>query len=353
MSSQRRRSTENKRFTCKIIAMDENSNKAKQLIENAKKIAIFGHMSPDGDCIGAMLGLGKLLENQKKKVKYFVPNKPSKIFDFLKGIEKIKSNFDYKNYDLLIFVDFTGIGRTGMIYQNNPNYFTGKSIVTFDHHIDDDGDISTLMIKDAGSISACEILFEHTHKWRPEFYDKDIATYLYLGINSDSGNFLFEEDHIRTFSNVVQLLKLDADKDLIVNNLLRKKSFNAIKFLKLLLDRMKQEGNLLYTYYDEDELVAYNIDHEEAAYGLHVIQNIDGPEIVVLMRKAGNTIRWSLRAKKNEGENRSQGKIDCNMIAKALWWGGHRLAAWFGVPLTGVFETQIQEIVKTINTMIA
>ncbi|MEI6117861.1 MAG: DHH family phosphoesterase [bacterium] len=64
-------------------------------------------MSPDGDCIGAMLGLGKLLEKQKKNVSYFVPNKPSKIFDFVKHIKRLKSRFDYKTYDLLIFVDFT------------------------------------------------------------------------------------------------------------------------------------------------------------------------------------------------------------------------------------------------------
>jgi len=80
---------------------------AKHMIEDAKKIALFGHMSPDGDCIGAMLGLGRLLEKQKKDISYFVPNKPSKVFGFIKGIKRLKSNFDYKNYDLLVFVDFT------------------------------------------------------------------------------------------------------------------------------------------------------------------------------------------------------------------------------------------------------
>ena len=80
---------------------------AKHMIEKAKKIALFGHMSPDGDCIGAMLGLGRLLEKQKKNISYFVPNKTSKVFDFVKNIQRLKSNFDYKNYDLLIFTDFT------------------------------------------------------------------------------------------------------------------------------------------------------------------------------------------------------------------------------------------------------
>lgn len=321
--------------------MHKNILIAKHAIENAKKIAIFWHMSPDGDCIGAMLGLGKLLEKQKKNISYFVPDKPSKLFNFIKNIKRLKTNFDYKNYDLLIFVDFTWINRIGIISQAKPSYFEKKPIIIFDHHIDDNNLHHSIVIKDVKSISACEVLFEHTYKWRPHLYDKDIATYFYLGITSDSGNFIFGEDHIRMFSNIVKLLKLGADKDLIVNNLFRKKSLNSIKFLQLLLNRIQQKNELLYTYYDEAELKKYDIDQEEAAYGLHIIQNIDGPEIVLLIRKAGDTIRWSLRAKKSEW-------INCNTIAKKLWGWWHILAAGFGLPAKGKFEEQIEQIVKFI-----
>ncbi len=323
---------------------------AKHMIEQAKSIAIFGHMSPDGDCIWAMLWFGKLLEKQKKKVRYFVPNTPSKIFGFIKKIHRLKSRFDYKNYDLLIFLDFTGIERTGIIWQSNPEYFKKKPIVVFDHHLGD-GLGHGIVVKDVHSISTCEIVFEQTHKRWPELYDKEIATYLYLGITSDSGNFLFGEDHIRTFGNVLKLLKLWADKDFVVNNFIRKKSFNSIKFLQLLLNRIQQKDGLLYTYYDEEELDIYHIDQEEAAYGLHIIQNIDGPQVVLLIRKIGDMIRGSLRAKEVVGELRSR-SIDCNKIAKTLGWWGHRLAAGFGVPAKGDFEHQTNEIVKYINDMI-
>ena len=321
------------------------------MIDQAKKIALFGHMSPDGDCIGAMLGLGRLLEKQKKGISYFVPNKPSKVFNFIKGIKRLKSNFDYKKYDLLIFVDFTWINRMWILPQAKPSYFAQKPIIVFDHHPDNGLD-QGIVIKDVKSISTCEILFEYTSKRRPQLYDKEIATYFYLGITSDSGNFLFDEDHIRTFTNALKLLKLGAEKDFVVNNLIRKRSLNSIKFLQLLLNRIKQKDDLLYTYYDEDELEKYDIDQEEAAYGLHIIQNIDGPQIVLLIRKIGNVIRWSLRAKKLEWEIRSKWKIDCNKIAKALWWWGHRLAAGFSVPIKGKFEQQIEEIVRYISKMI-
>ena len=324
---------------------------AKHMIEKAKKIALFGHMSPDGDCIGAMLGLGRLLEKQKKNISYFVPNKTSKVFDFVKNIQRLKSNFDYKNYDLLIFTDFTWIDRMGIIGQANPEYFKNKQILVFDHHPGNEEDCG-IIIKDIKSISTCEIVFEHTYKRRPKLYDKDIATYFYLGITSDSGNFLFEQDHIRTFTNVVKLLKIGADKDLVVNNLLRKRSLNAIRFLQQLLNRITQVGELLYTYYDEKELETYKIDQEEASYGLHIIQNINGPQAVLLMRKVNDIIRGSLRAKELEWEIRGKGKIDCNKIAQALWGGGHKLAAGFSIPAKGEFEQQIGIIAKQINTLI-
>ncbi|HMS91799.1 MAG TPA: DHHA1 domain-containing protein, partial [Candidatus Absconditabacterales bacterium] len=124
------------------------------------------------------------------------------------------------------------------------------------------------------------------------------------------------------------------------------------KFLQLLLNRMQHKDKLLYVYYDEEELKEYDVDQEEAAYALHIIQNIDGPEIVLLIRKAGEYIRGSLRAKKIEDKKTGKLKIDCNKIAQELGGGGHKLAAGFGMPAQGMFENQIQEIVKQINKMI-
>ncbi|MEI6672615.1 MAG: hypothetical protein WCL02_04705 [bacterium] len=64
-----------------------------------------------------------------------------------------------------------------------------------------------------------------------------------------------------------------------------------MKFLQLLIKRIKEKENILYTYYDEIELKEYDIDQEEAAYGLHIIQNIDGPDISLLISKRGDTIK--------------------------------------------------------------
>jgi nanoRNase/pAp phosphatase (c-di-AMP/oligoRNAs hydrolase) len=43
---------------------ENKMNTIKSKIDNAQKIAIFGHDNPDGDAIGSMLGLGRILEKQ-------------------------------------------------------------------------------------------------------------------------------------------------------------------------------------------------------------------------------------------------------------------------------------------------
>ena len=46
-----------------------------------------------------------------KKVSYFTPTQPSRIYDFLPALHKISSDFDYGTYDLLVFLDFSEMNR--------------------------------------------------------------------------------------------------------------------------------------------------------------------------------------------------------------------------------------------------
>lgn len=331
--------------------MKTERKKAEILIKKAKKIALFWHINPDGDCIGALLWLGRLLENQKKKVIYCSPTEPSRIYDFVSGIEKIKTTFDYKKYDLIIFTDFSWYDRISAFTEEQKKYFENIPIIVLDHHPGTTPHHG-IIIKDIDSISTCEIIFECTYPAWKQRYDEQVATYLYLGITTDSANFIFEKNHQRTFGNALELLKLWADKDLIINHLYRKVSLKTLKFVQLLLNRIKQKGSLLYSYYSDEELKKYKIDQEEANYALRIIQDIDGPKVVLLLRKIENNIRGSLRSKDIEGELRSKSIIDCNKIAKIFWWGGHKPAAWFSMPLQWTFHQQLEKITDSISKMI-
>jgi len=210
-----------------------------------------------------MLGLWTLLEKQGKKVSYFTPTPPSKVFGFLTWIKKVKTIFDYAKYDLLVFVDFSDADRIAKFVTWHEKYFNDSSLLVIDHHLADCYN-HAVVIKDADSMSTAEIIFEHAYVWWPKLFDTQIATYLYMWLTMDSGNFVYDIDHERILKNALHLVQLWADKWLIVDNLIRRKSFDAVKFMELFLHRTKQVWDLIYSYYTDEDFGKYNVDDEEA-----------------------------------------------------------------------------------------
>ncbi|HPC34809.1 MAG TPA: bifunctional oligoribonuclease/PAP phosphatase NrnA, partial [Candidatus Absconditabacterales bacterium] len=316
----------------------------KNIIDKTQKIAIFCHENPDGDAIGSMLGLGRLLEKLGKDVFYFSPDKPSTTFSFLEGFEKIKTTFDYGYYHLLIFVDFSEYARIKTFYKGKENYFSENQILVFDHHQMLNPPENWTVIHDTQSTSTCEIILENTLNIREEYYDKEIATYLYLGLTTDSGNFRYDENHERILKNALTLIQLGADKKSIIDNVINNKSLGTINFLKTLLDRMSIEGEILYSYYDIDELKDYDIDNEQASYGLTILQEINGPKVIMTIRKEDHLVKVSLRSKDANVEE----------IAKSFGGGGHIHASGFAKRIEDGkdFYTTKNEVINKIKSLL-
>lgn len=327
--------------------------KIKKLLESSNKIAIFGHENIDWDCIWSMLALWSLLEKQWKKVSYFTPNQPSKLFKFIKSIHKIKTKFDYSKYDLLIFTDFTWYHRIPQFTQNKQKYFDDNNLIIIDHHQEDKPPSNALLIKDTNATSNCEIVFETTYRRRKEYYDSNIATYLYLWLSTDSWNFRFDQGQQtpRIFTNALKLIKLWADKKSIIDNIFRSKSFEAVQFMQKLLSRMILKNNILYTYFTQDELLSSQIDEEEAVYAQTIMQDIIWPQFICVFKVFPDIIKWSLRSNSISPKNKSnQDQIDCRKIASIFggWW--HKSAAWFKVKLQSKnFKKQIDQIINQMH----
>lgn len=326
--------------------MPKTADTIKQILEKSKTIALIWHYHPDGDCIGSLLGLGKILENMGKKVEYFTPSQASKIFQFLPSWSKIKTTFTYKKYDAIVFVDLSSYSRIGKFREENPQYFTQQQIIIFDHH-PEDCPTNAISIKDITVASSAELIFEQAQKRRKQAIDEEVATCFYLWLVTDSGNFLFDQDHERIFTNALQLIKYWANKTTVVDNFFRKTSLNQIKFLKLLLKRLTSYKDIIYSYYDEKELVKYHIDDEQAGYGISIIQNIEGPRLCILAKKKWKNIRLSLRSK-----DIGKKTVNCTEIAHHFGWWWHKYASGCAIPAKGTIRQDVQDISKKIQKLI-
>lgn len=328
--------------------MDKNNiEMIMALLERSDSIAIFWHENPDWDCIWSMLGLWWLLEKKWKKVSYFTPNPISKIFSFLSGLEKIKSDFDFWIYDVLVFVDFSGYRRMGSITIWNEKYFDENKIIVIDHHLWNEVPEHALVYKDSSVMSNCELIFEITHDKRSEFYDEKIATYLYMWLLTDSGIFRFDrwiKQTKRLFSNSIKLLEFWVDKSELIKNIFRKKSFESVEFMQVLFGRMKHKGKVLYTYFDKGELEDKGIDEEESTYAQFIMQEIWGPKIVVVFKVFPWYIKWSIRT--------NDMSTNCEKVAAYFggWW--HEAAAGFRVECDDDYLSKIDSVVWEIQNII-
>ena len=97
-----------------------------EICKDAKRVGIGGHIRPDGDCVGAVLGLYQYLQKSlpQAKVKAFL-EKPAQIFSRLKGYEEIDSQFlEEEPFDVFFVVDCT-LDRLG----EAEKYLDRKSVV--------------------------------------------------------------------------------------------------------------------------------------------------------------------------------------------------------------------------------
>ena len=98
-------------------------------IQSAKNILIVSHVRPDGDAIGALLGLGLALQQVGKTVQMVLNDGLPASFRHLPGSAQIKKEVQGE-VDLFITVDCADFKRTGKQFEN----FRMPDI-NIDHHV--------------------------------------------------------------------------------------------------------------------------------------------------------------------------------------------------------------------------
>ena len=99
-----------------------------------------------------------------------------------------------------------------------------KIVINIDHHISNTrfGDINII---DIGSSSTCEMIYSIIKNMGLEI-NKQIAICIYMGIITDSGNFMYDNVTEKTHLVVAELMKTSMNTQDIIYNLYQKKSIN-------------------------------------------------------------------------------------------------------------------------------
>lgn len=301
------------------------------VIRRADKIAIFTHISPDGDAIGSSLGMYLGLKQLKKEVD-IVTDEYSKCFQFLPGLEDIKREIS-GDYDLVIALDCATSAR---LYDPKGVFDKAHVSVSIDHHAS-----NTYFAKynyvEGNSPATCKTLIKLLKKLGINI-NKEIGSCLMTGIITDSGGFRYRTVDDETFEFAAEMINLGVDISDIYYRTFDVKTKPQFMLSSIATSRLKfyLKDKVAVTYVTGDDFKKVQAsvgDHEGI---VNIGRNIEGVEVSIFLREVESELfRVSLR---------SNDYVDVSEIASKFEGGGHSRAA--GCDMHYDLDNSIKKLVR-------
>ncbi len=310
-----------------------------EILKNENSFYISGHVQPDGDSIGAVLGLYHSLTNAGKKV---IPlGKSTEIppqYRFLPGIEAL---FSAKNIidpaDVFISLDAPNVERLG---EAGKAFKISRIHINIDHHLDNSnfGDFNLVDIRKS---SVCEIVFWILKEAGFEI-NIETATCLYTGIVTDTGRFQYSNTFPSTFETARILIESGVLPVSIFSEVYENLSFNALKLLGKVLSRAESNNGLVWSAILKDDLKETKADLSETENFIDLLRSVKDVKVAAIFKEViieGKKVwRVSLRGKNG---------YDVQKIAQKHGGGGHKQAAGYRTEQN--IDEATDEIIKHIK----
>jgi bifunctional oligoribonuclease and PAP phosphatase NrnA len=289
-------------------------------IKNSDNILVFAHTRPDGDTTGASLAIKEYINSLNKNVDIacFDP-----MPQYLKAITDDSFMFpdrlDLKKYKLIIAVDSIDRGFNKIKSQIDEN----QIIALLDHHPDivTSGDINII---DPSFSSVCEIVYEF-FVFNKITISRNIATFLLLGILSDTGAFQHSNTTPKVLAISSELLKKGAPLLKIINSTFSNKKISTLKLWGKAFEKAKidSKNGMIFTVLTQKDIEECEADTDDIAQVSVILNTVPGTKFaLILSERCDGIIKGSLRSEEYKG-------VDVSKIAAQFGGGGHKLASGF------------------------
>lgn len=306
----------------------------KDALNQAASIGIITHIRPDGDAVGAALGLGLALKDAGKTVQMVLDGGISPTFRHLPGASSVKKEFE-GDVDLIIVVDSADLKRTGKL----PSGRTPD--ICIDHHITNE-QFARINLVEPQAVATSAILTSHLPAWGLHI-NSDVAKALLTGILSDSIGFRTSNTSAESLRLAANLIDAGANINELYNKALLSRSYEATKYWGFGLTRLQRMNGMIWTSLSLEDRKASGYFGNDDADLTNILSSIDSYDVVILFVEQNATrtkVSWRARA-----------GLDISELALALGGGGHPAAA--GAELTGTLAEVEQKIIQMTQDYLA
>ena len=334
-----------------INLQKELVSRAALLMQNARRVVILTHMAPDGDAMGSALAMyhwltanSQRLTTNDQIVNVIVPNAFPAFYNWMPAADKIRiyeneaeaCNALLAEADLVICTDFNDAKRIGPVGEKMLQAACKKILI--DHHpLCDHVEWADVIFSYPESPAACEIVYRLLSTLHTALADRqnsqlstlnsqlstNIATCLYTGLMTDTGNFSFNSTYPELYEIIADLVRAGVEKDKIYNLIFNQYSADRVRLMGYALYRKMRiypEHHVAVITLSADELDRYHYQVGDTEGLVNMPLQIADVYYSVFMReeraKPGtphSRIRISFR---------SQGDRPVNVFAHEVFRGG-------------------------------
>ncbi len=274
-------------------------------------IILHRHTNPDGDAIGAQVGLKHILMHNFPEKRIYAVGDPAGHYSFMD--DSVMDEIDDSVYEnaLAIILD---LSARKLISDNR--YTLAAKTVRFDHHIFCE-EIADLELVDTSFESCCGLIAAFAKECGLEL-TPTAAKSLYTGMVTDSGRFRYDSTTAQTHYLAAFLMEQKFDTNEIYRNLYAD-DFSRIQLkAKFILKIRFSPQNVAYIYTTREELEALGVDTFTVSRGMvGTMSDIRGVDIWVNFTETDSGVLCELRSS----------RYNINPIAVKYGGGGHAKAS--------------------------
>ncbi len=308
-----------------------------ELARGVSTVGMGGHISPDGDCIGAALALSLYLARllpEDARIEIFMDQLQTEFRD-LPGTERIITDgkSSVESFDLFFALD-CGRERLG---DARKHFDQAKKTVNIDHHVSNPGtgDLNFIV---PGASSTCELvcsLFDRS------LMDADIAQNIYVGVAHDTGVFQYSNTSPETLRLAADLISYGFDFSALLARTYYEKSYDQNRLLgqALIGSRLFLDGLMIGSVITKKQMQDFHVRPGQLDGIVSKLRETRGVDCAVLIYPLDNG--------DNKVSLRSSGGTDVALIGQKYGGGGHVRAA--GCNMKGSGEECLMKLVKDVE----
>ena len=321
-------------MTAGPYAMDD----AVRVIGEARSVVATGHVNPDGDALGAALGLALACRAAGREARvcfggdFVLPAH----FAFL-DTSPLAEPGEVVVPEVLVAFDTNDPERLGEELKDLLD--AAGTVVMIDHHASGQG-FGDVQVSDPLAPAAALLCYRLIRRlgWSPS---PEVATALLLGLVTDTGRFQYSNTSPETFRSAAELLEAGARPEIIGQSVYESVAFGYLGVAGAVLSRATLEPaqSLVWSYLTQDDLRRNGVGMEDADALIDSVRLAREAEVALLLKEQpdGN---WKLSL-------RSRRSVDVAEIALALGGGGHHRAS--GCSFEGGMDDAVDAVRKRLT----